>query len=178
MIHLIATMTEPCLHFEFNEAWILHGENPPADDNALRANPATSIRDVREYTEHDAAGRLTQRYNGGIGSDGRFLLHGAQTWYQADGKVQREATYALGRITGVEKFYRDGVLQWQRDHQADGTTIWTNYWPDGRTRTQSTWRDLHAEGPAVLNDSTGKEIYRVEFEHGVPVRESGNPGEN
>jgi hypothetical protein len=178
IIHLIATMTEPCLHFELNEAWILYGDNPPADDVALRANSATAIRDVREYTEHDASGRLTQRYSGGIGNDGRFLLHGAMTWYQADGKVQREASYALGRLTGLEKFYRDGTLLWQRDHRADGMTVWTNYWPDGRVRTQSNWRDVHAEGAAILNDATGKEIYRVDFEHGVAVRETGNPGEN
>ena len=177
IIHLIATMTEPCLHFEFNEAWILYGDNPSGDDDALRANTATAIRDVQEYVDYDAAGHLRLRYSGGIGNDGRFLLHGAQIWYQADGKVQREATYALGRLTGLEKFYRDGILLWQRDHQTDGTTVWTNYWPDGRIRTQSSWRDLHAEGPAVLHDPAGKEIYRVEFEHGVPVRISGDPGE-
>lgn len=178
IIHLIATMTEPCLHYELNEAWILHGDDPSGDDAALRANPATAIRDVREYVEHDAAGRVSQRYSGGIGNDGRFLLHGVQTWYQPDGKIQREANYTLGQVTGMEKFYRDGVLQWQRDHRSDGTTVWTNYWPNGRVRTQSNWRDLHAEGTAVLNDDAGKEIYRVDFEHGVPVRESGNPGEN
>lgn len=177
-IHLIATMTEPCLHFEFNEAWILHGENPPGDDVALRANTATAIRDVREYSDYDAAGRLRGRYRGGIGNDGRFLLQGAQTWYQADGRVEREAGYDLGRLAGIEKLYADGVLLWQRDHRADGTTVWTNYWPDATIRTQSTWRDLHAEGTAVLNSPAGKEIYRVEFEHGVPVRESGDPGEN
>jgi hypothetical protein len=178
IIHLIATMTEPCLHFELNEAWILHGDASPGDDAALRANSATAIREVRDYVEHDAAGHVTQRYQGGIGNDGRFLLHGAQVWYQPDGKVQREASYALGQLTGMEKFYRDGVLSWQRDHRADGSVVWTNYWPNGRVRTQSNWRDLHAEGTAVLNDAAGKEIYRVDFEHGVPVREAGNPGEN
>ncbi len=31
MIHLITTMNQPCLHFEFNEAWILSGNEPDPD---------------------------------------------------------------------------------------------------------------------------------------------------
>lgn len=177
VIHLVATMTEPCLAYELNEAWILHGDMPAGDDAALRANTATSLRDVRDFTDRDADGRVHVRYRGGIGNDGRFLLEGEETWYQPDGKVQRTATYHLGQLTGPEKFYQDGTLLWERDHRADGTMVWTNFWPDGKVRTQSTWRDLHAEGPAVLHDPSGREIYRVDFAHGEPGRESGDPGE-
>ena len=178
VIHLIATMTDPCLHYELNEAWILFGQDPTGDDLALRANSATAVRDVREYVEHDAAGRITLRYSGGIGNDGRFLLHGASTWHHPNGKVQREAAYQLGRLTGLEKFQdADGVVRWTRDHRADGSMVWTNFWPDGRVRTRSAWRDDFAVGAAVLNDPTGREVYRVEFDHGIPVKETGEPGE-
>lgn len=177
VIHLVTTMTKPCLAFELNEAWILHGAAPSGEDATLRANTASTVRAIRDYIDHDATGRVHARYRGGVGNDGRFLLEGDATWFEPDGRVQRTATYHLGCLTGPEQFYRDGTLAWKRDHRVDSATVWTNYWPDGTVRTQSTWRDLHAEGPAVLYDPTGKEVYRVEFEHGEPVRESGDPGE-
>lgn len=180
VIHLIVTMTEPCLHFELNEAWILHGDEATvtADDTTLRANSAKSVLVAREYVERNTEGKITLFYTGGIGNDGRFLLHGPVTWYLPDGRVQREATYALGRLTGLETFSGpDGVRLWTRGHAADGTMVWTNYWPNGQVRTLSTWRDTHAEGPAVLQDPAGREVYRVEFEKGLPVRETGNPAD-
>jgi hypothetical protein len=178
IIHLIATMTSPCLHFELNEAWIRHGSIAPTDDESLRANSATAVREVRDFVEHDAAGRVRLRYAGGVGNDGRFLLHGVCRWYFTDGGVQREAHYLLGRLTGLEKFHdRPAGLRWTRDHRPDGTTVWTNYWPDGGVRTRSSWREAHAEGAATLHDPSGREIYRVEFTHGIPTSETGEPGE-
>src|SRR5436190_24292744 len=60
VIHLIATMTEPCLHFEFNEEWIQRGDEhiAPPDDAILRRNTARRVRDVREFTERDAEARV------------------------------------------------------------------------------------------------------------------------
>jgi hypothetical protein len=171
-------MTNPCLHYELNEAWIVHGDDRPNDDSILRANSANSIRDVRGFVEHDSDGRPTLRYSGGIGNDGRFLLHGASIWYHANGTVQRTATHAFGQLTGAENFHdSDGQLLWTREHGGDGSVVWTNYWSDGKIRTQSTWHDMHAEGTAFLNDPSGKQVYRVEFQRGIPTQESGSPGE-
>lgn len=179
IIHLVATMTSPCLHFELNEAWILYGDDPVGDDAALRANTATTVRHVREHVEYDDAGRLRLRYAGGIGNDGRFLLHGASRWYQPDGSPLREATYRNGRLTGPETLYGPaGIRLWTRDYRDDGTVVWTNFWPDGKVRTRSIWRDNHADGPAVLFDPSGREIYRVEFSRGLPGAESGDPDEH
>lgn len=180
VIHLIATMTSPCLHYELNEAWILHGphENVGLSEPQFRANSATGIRDVRHHVEFDSAGRIVQEYDGGIGNDGRFLLHGPSRWYYPDGRLQRQAVYELGRLVGTEEFLApNGRTQWTREHRADGSMLWTIFWPDGTIRTRSQWRDLHAEGPAVLHDPAGREIYRVDFERGLPVRETGSPGE-
>lgn len=178
VIHLVTTMNEPCLHFEFNETWILRGAEPAGDDAALRANSATKVGGVRDYVERDAGGRVTLRYRGGVGDDGRFLLDGPCTWHQPDGSVLREATYRLGRLTGVETVFSPGGGRiWSRDHRGDGEVVWTNYWPDGQLRTRSAWRDLRAEGPAVLHDPSGREIYRVEFTRGIPGPSTGDPGE-
>ena len=182
IIHLIATMTEPCLHFELNEEWILRGDEriARADDAALRRNTATRVRDVREFVERFADGRVRLRYRGGIADDGRFVLHGKCTWLLPDGRPQREAEYALGALTGRESFRNEaGALAWTRDHAANDRepTTFTTYWPDGAVRTRSTWRDLHAEGTAVLLAPDGREQMRAEFEHGRVKSISGEPGE-
>lgn len=178
IIHLVATMTEPCLHYELNESWILHGAAAGGDDAALLTSSATTVRDLRTITETDPQGRRTLVASGGIGNDGRYLLHGPWTAFDANGRARREATYALGRLRGRETV-RDaaGNVSWTRDYAEDGTEVWTTYWPDGQTRTRSTWRDGRAEGEAVLHDPSGRACYRVEFQQGRPVRESGDPGD-
>jgi hypothetical protein len=179
IIHLVATMTEPCLHYELNEAWILHGAADGGDDAALRTSRATSVREVRTITETNSQGRRTLVASGGIGNDGRYLLHGPWTSFDANGRARREATYALGRLHGRETVRdAEGNVSWTRDYAEDGTEIWITYWPDGQTRTRSTWRDGRAEGEAVLHDPSGRPVYRVEFQHGLPIRESGDPGEH
>ncbi|MGH8017423.1 MAG: SUMF1/EgtB/PvdO family nonheme iron enzyme [Opitutaceae bacterium] len=179
VIHLLATMTEPCLHYAFNEAWILHGDkSAPPDEAALRRSTATTIRDVREYRDYDAHGRLRQIYHGGIANDGRFVFHGAVTWYRADGTLQRQALYQLGALQGAESYRApDGSLISTREHRPDGTVVQTTFWPSGAVHTRSNWRDLHAEGIAVVHAPDGKEVYRVEFNHGEVRSETGDPGE-
>jgi formylglycine-generating enzyme required for sulfatase activity len=180
VIHLLATMTEPCLHFEFNEEWILRGDEKiaHADDATLRRNSATRIRDVREFVERDAEGHVRLRYAGGIADDGRFLLQGACTWLHPNGATQREANYVLGVLAGKEVF-RDakGEVRWTRDHRPNGANEFVTYWPGGAVRTRSSWRDLHAEGSAVLLRPDGKEQMRVELEHGRIKSITGTPGE-
>lgn len=118
-------------------------------------------------------------YAGGMANDGRFLFEGEQRWFYPDGRLQRSASYSLGRLTGLEKYFAaDGHLEWERNHRSDGSVIWTNFWPNGKVRTRSEWRNQRAEGPAVLNDFSGREVFRVEFEHGIPRSMNGDPGEN
>ncbi len=181
IIHLLATTTDPCLHFEFNEEWILRGsdEIARADDAALRRNSATRLREVREFVEHYVDGRARLRYSGGIGDDGRFLLHGAAQWLTPDGHVQRDASYALGELSGRETF-RDaaGTLLWTRDHRPAGRLVdHVTYWPTGAVRTSSTWRDSKPEGTATLLAPDGREQMRVEFERGLVKTILGFPGE-
>ncbi len=61
MIHLIATMTNPCLHFEMNEAWILDGPTAERSDEELMASTATAVSDVK-----DLRGALPERRAQGI----------------------------------------------------------------------------------------------------------------
>lgn len=179
-IHLLTSMTEPCLHFEFNEEWILRGsdEIAQADDACLRRNTATRVREVREYVERDSAGTVRLRYSGGVADDGRFVLHGHCSWFYRDGRVWRDADYALGALTGRETL-RDptGARIWTRSYRTDGTVDFVSYWPNDELRTRSTWRDLHAEGVAVLYGPNAHEQMRVEFERGRVKKITGVPGE-
>jgi hypothetical protein len=167
MIHLITTMNQPCLHFELNEAWILASDAPDQGDAALMRSAATRVASAREYREDYPDGKPRLVWAGGVADDGRFLLHGKETWLFPGGQKQYEATYRLGRKTGVETLWRaDGAVAWQWRHQDDGASVWTQYWPNGRKKAESRWRGKIADGPAIRWDSSGKEVGRVRFANG------------
>ncbi|MGH7570626.1 MAG: SUMF1/EgtB/PvdO family nonheme iron enzyme [Gemmatimonadota bacterium] len=180
VIHLITSMNEQALHFALNEAWILATDGAtPVPGAATRTAPAgpvtlgstaTGIADVRSYEGRDEGGRLRATWSGGIADDGRWLLHGPETWFHPDGGKQWEVTWEMGRKMGRETFWRaDGSVLWAWDHRADGSHVWTRYWPNGEKRSESTWRDMRAEGEAVRWNPAGEVVSRVTFQDGVPV---------
>jgi hypothetical protein len=164
VIHLLTTMNRPCMHFEMNEAWILSDDPAPEDEAALRP-AATVVRDVRVHEERHPNGRVRLRWQSGVGDDGRSLLHGQETWFYPDGHKQYEATWSLGRKTGLETYWRpDGRREWQWRRTGDGRAIWTQWWENGRRKAESSWRNDHAEGPARLYDRRG----RLQSERQIP----------
>lgn len=197
VIHLITSMNQQALHFALNEAWVLSEDatTPPGalrdqrdtprdqdvalrgEPNALRREPGalhgesgtTRVTRVERYEERWSDGSLRAAWSGGTADNGRWLLHGTETWYYADGSKRWEATYEFGRKVGVESYWReDGSREWSRTHRSDGTTVWTHYWPNGKKRTESTWRGMRAEGEALAWDADGRLVHRVVFEDGVP----------
>lgn len=156
VIHLITTMNEPCLHLAMNEAWILSDDEMPSDDGLLMKNSATSVDNVSAYRETYPNGQNRIEWSAGIGNDGRYLLHGTETRYYEDGSVQYAATFDCGVKVGEETAYRrDGSREWQWNHNPDGTSKWTQWWPNGAVKSESTWRDFHAEGMAKRWDASG-----------------------
>ena len=170
IIHLIGTMTNPSLHFEMNEAWILEGDGSERSDGELMAPRATSIETVESFEERYPNGELKLQWYGGIADNDRFLLHGSEVWFYENGDQHREATYHLGRKVGVEKlWWKGGVLAWTWTYHEDGSNTWTQYHPNGEKRAESTWLNLHADGPARLWDEEGKLVSEVEFSRGEAV---------
>ncbi len=164
LIHLITTMNRPCLHFVMNEAWILADTDTPDDDAILMANAATAVRDVVAQEEKYENGRVRVRWHAGVGDDGRYLLHGKEQWYFPDGTLRYEATYERGEKVGMETRYRtDGSKVWQWDHRPDGTSTWTQWWPNGTKKAASTWKDFHAVGPARTWDRAGRAVLEKQF---------------
>ena len=164
IIHLITTMNEPCLHFAMNETWILSEEDTPDDDAVLMANSAIDLHDVQQYQERYTNGQLKAEWSAGIGNDGRYLLSGKEIFRYEDGVKQYEATFELGKKVGEETLYRpDGSREWEWEHRPDGTSRWTQWWPNGSKESESTWHDFHADGPARLWSRDGKLADEYEF---------------
>lgn len=149
VIHLVTTMNRPCLHFELNEAWILQEEPDQRTDPELMMNTAGTVRDIHEFAENFGEGTPRITWSAGRGEDGRYLLHGTETWYYPDGGKQYEARYAAGCKTGTETLWRaDGSKEWEWTHQPDGNSRWTQWWEDGTKKAESTWKAFKAVGVA------------------------------
>lgn len=169
MIHLITTMNRPCLHFEFNETWILAKDTNQEHftDEELMQNTATSLSKVSDYQETYPNGQLKITYRGGVANDGHFVLDGAENWYYEDGAKQRDATYKLGCKVRTETYYSpEGKILWQWQHENDGTAVWTQFWPTGAKKAESAWKQFKCEGTATLWDRDGNEANQMEFSNG------------
>lgn len=84
-----------------------------------------------------------------MGDDGRYLLHGVETWFYPDGSKQYEATFDLGCKTGVETLWQSGgSMAWEWRHEAHGVSHWTQWWENGVKKAESNWRDFRAYGMA------------------------------
>ncbi len=169
MIHLITTMNNPCLHFEFNEAWILSVSDPhPGAGNAewMRSR-ATRIVSVSPATAKFPDGAVRASWSGGVADDGRYLLDGEERWFYPNGAKQYEVTYRLGRKAGAEMLWQsDGTPVWQWEHRPDGTGVWTQFWENGARKSVSTWLNHQAHGAARCWNRAGQEISHALFEHG------------
>ena len=167
LIHLVTTMTEPCLHFTFNEAWLDAPEDTTEGDERLMRNTAVTIKDVTEYVERFPDGKPKYVWSAGIASDGRYIQHGSEKWFFDDGSVQYEAHFSLGRKSGPEVLYRRGGRRvWEWNHREDGTSVWTQYWPNGKPKARSSWKEFHAEGIARRWDTNGKQVSEANFVRG------------
>ena len=133
VIHILTTVTQPCLHYELNEAWIFSD----AGDLA----PETSGGVVRKFSENFPAGPLRIMWSARICPNGRYLLEGTQTTFYENGHRQHEVAYVAGRKTGPEMFWSPtGAKVWSWNHDLQNhTSVWTHYWPNGGKRIESTW---------------------------------------
>lgn len=160
-IHLLATVVHPVLHYEFNEAWL-------SDPDTLMSNwpsassPMISVRRIRETY---ADGSPKHVYGLAGTTDGKYWLHGTESWFDARGNAIYTATYRLGEKTGTEIFQPSGKLLWKTSHGLDGYERKTYDWK-GAVRSVSRWKGTYADGEAVQYDGDGRPLRRLSFEHG------------
>jgi hypothetical protein len=174
VIHILTTVTQPCLQYELNEAWIWSD----AGDIA----PANSGGTVRRFSEKFPNGKLRSEWIARICPNGRYLLDGEGVDYYENGTKAHQVTYASGRKTGEETFWApDGtrLWTWTRDLKTN-RAVWTHYWPNGKKKIESNWntrpeaRHLKrnffgyvADGPCREWDEHGKLIASHQFENGT-----------
>lgn len=133
VIHILSTVTQPCLHYELNEAWI--------SSNAGDIVPENSGGVVKKFSEQYPNGKVRSQWNARICPSGRYLLDGNQTDYYDTGAKQHQVTYKNGRKTGVEIFWdADGKKRWSWSHDLKkNRAVWTQYWPNGKKKSESHW---------------------------------------
>lgn len=184
VIHVLTTMTQPCLHYEFNEAWVWSD----AGDLA----PETGGGKIKKYRENYPGGAKRATWSARTCPNGRYLLDGVETDYYENGRKQHRATYVSGRKTGTETFWLpDGTKLWSWRHDLkNNRSVWTHYWPNGRKRIESGWntkpraRDLardfmglEAEGATAHFDRDGNRVNLYQFTNGAlnPDQSSKSP---
>jgi antitoxin component YwqK of YwqJK toxin-antitoxin module len=169
IIHLIATMTHPCLHFEFNEAWILKkNQIDKYSESELMASNVHQIKDVKKYEETFPNGQTKIVYHAGRGDDGRSLLHGAESWFYPNGSKHYAVTYHLGRKKGLETYWNlKGVKIWEWNHEENNKSRWTQWWPNGVKKAESHWIGKVCHGQAKTWDREGSLITDVIFKNGI-----------
>jgi hypothetical protein len=133
VLHVLTTMTHPCLHYEFNEAWVF--------SDAGDIVPETGGGTVRKYRENYPDGKRRATWSARICANGRYLLDGRERTYYPNGRKEHEVRYVNGRKTGVETFWSpEGVRLWSWTHDSKrNTSTWIQYWANGRKRIESSW---------------------------------------
>jgi len=138
VIHIVTSKSDPAVHIELNEAWVLKGGDP--------APAPSEVRDVRESHEQDAT------WSAGFTPDGRYALNGKQTFLYPNGKKQWEASFVAGRRTGIETYWSTtGAKQWERSFGSGDVWTWTQFDTSGHITAQSRWHgkqlvDANPEG--------------------------------
>ena len=174
IIHILTTVTQPCLHYELNEAWIWSDAGDIAPEN--------SGGEIKKYSEKYPNGKIHSQWSARICPGGRYLLDGKETDFYDTGAKQHEINYESGRKTGEEIFWSpDGKKLWTWQHDLkNNRAVWTQFWPNGQKKIQSTWntkpqaRDLDrtffglvANGPVFQWDKNGEPSHAYNFTNGT-----------
>ena len=183
VIHVLTTMTHPCLHYEFNEAWVSSADGDLA--------PETNGGRIETYSEKYPSGKPKATWSARICPNGRYLLDGVETHYYESGKKQWEVTWASGRRTGDETLWAsNGDRFWSWKHDLTNTvSTWTHWWSNGQRRLESSWdtnpvardlpirhfRGLVANGAARHWDANGQEVGVYMFVNGSLNQTSQQP---
>ena len=177
VIHILTTETQPCLHYEMNESWVL--------SDLGDITPETSGGMVKDFSENYPNGKVRSQWSARICPDGRYLLNGREMDFYEDGIKEHEVVYVNGRKSGEEIFWTAGgtkLWTWEHDLK-ENRGVWTQYWPNGRKRCESTWntkpmaRDLNrsffglvADGPTKRWNEHGALSFSATFADGLPVQ--------
>lgn len=128
LIHILSTMTHPCLHYTINEAWLLTGGRQQATKAPVVA-PAVRT----QLTAATGSGGKAS-WSALVGGSAGYVLDGPFAAVRADGTPEYNASYANGTV--LEQTYFDTTdldyrAVWSWVHLPSGTSTFTRYWAGG-----------------------------------------------
>jgi hypothetical protein len=168
LIHLMTSKGKPSLHFAMNEAWIL-------SDEAGETKAPSAVADKKSLRAQESWPSGVARFAWSYHLDwrGMVVLDGTETWNYPDGVKQYEVRWADGRDMGLESYFRqDGTKQWVKNHQPDGSMVWTTYWPSGAKKTESRWQGAWAQGVTTTYAADGSVLSEIAFKDGRDLADS------
>ena len=173
VIHILSTMTHPCLHYEINEAWLESDES--AHTTLARTQSQLDMRLVRARAQAKHAVASTKAHattaSGGTAtwgfiddpSIGGYALHGAFiTTFPNSSVVEYNATYSHGvRLT--ESMATSSHLLWRWTHgvpapsastTAESRSVFERYDGAGNVAVRSHWlnRPLPRDGHLIKSN--------------------------
>lgn len=161
IIHIGTSSTEPALHFELNEAWILTSNT---NEDMGKETLSIQTESVQKYQESWPDGKPRHIWHGGFTQSGEFLLHGEESWFFPDGRLQYQAKWDSGYKVEKETLWDDkGNRIWEWKHHPDGTATWRQFYKNGRLKAESIWQNKRIKGIAKRWDSEGKLLTKWNF---------------
>jgi formylglycine-generating enzyme required for sulfatase activity/antitoxin component YwqK of YwqJK toxin-antitoxin module len=165
LIHLMTSKGTPSMEFTVNEAWIL---SDLTNETGQATEPAG--KKVIAETEKWPNGKTKISWSWFKAKNGLPVLQGKETWYYENGKKQYAVTRQNGKKLGRETCFRpDGSKQWVRNHQKDGSMVWTSYWPNGKKKSESHWQGAWAQGLTTDWGPNGRVVQQITFKDGRNV---------
>jgi antitoxin component YwqK of YwqJK toxin-antitoxin module len=157
-------MNHPNQHFAMNEAWIL------SDSGSDLTFPAEGT--IKKYQQKYPDGQIMAQWSAKITPDGRYLLHGKETWYFTNNKQHWQANYENGKKIGWEYFWAPGGEKlWVWLHRKNGASTWSQYWPNGVRKLKSTWKNSKCQGVSTIWDMNNDVISHKKFLDGQIVKD-------
>lgn len=168
LIHLVTSMTDPCLHYEFNEAWILSDEsaevresftgpsNPEATSKPKVTSNHAATSDPEVTSKHASASKRAATSHptdvGGLITPVTIEKVEQFKEYWSNDKLRLEYSGGIaddGRflLSGLERWYHpDGNLQYQAEYSIGVKTGKESYW---NLEGQKLWEWVYTEDTAT-----------------------------
>ena len=141
VIHILATLTSPGVHYELNEEWIY-------DKDAGAMEPDNNEVDKkRKFEEYYPDGTLKAKWRAVITKNGRYLLDGKEKTYYPDGSLEfRAVNYRGYRQKATYYSPTKGAKHWR----------WTFDLGDTDDSDNDTWSatDVRGEWRQYSNDGS------------------------
>lgn len=140
--------------------------NSPTQNHDNTPAVASVATEVRE--EHFPDGTVSQRVEGYVDEDGRFIPHGVMTYFWESGKKKSEVHYVHGVRNGPRTAWHENGQVWSTgqfvDNREDG--VWTEWYPNGNKAREFHFKNGAWHGMYTEWYPNGQKKLEVEYVNG------------